>query len=285
VEGVPDEIIGRIEALRGNNTSGASELLADVISILSAARAARADLPRVAEAVCTAQPTMAPVWNAARAALSPVPDAFDHFIQRVRRAPAALARYTAAHFREDDSGRAVRIVTLSYSSSVVVAINAIRATRVLHVSCSESRPAQEGRRLAADLVAVGTSVDFFTDAAIAHALDSADAVIVGADAVGPTWFLNKCGTRMLAAAATQQGVPVYVVATRDKFVGHQLAGRLLVRSGDAREVWDVAPPGVAVRNPYFESTPLELITSVISDIGMLGTGMVAEVCASMDEVS
>jgi translation initiation factor 2B subunit (eIF-2B alpha/beta/delta family) len=33
-----------------------------------------------------------------------------------------------------------------------------------------------------------------------------------------------------------------------------------------------------VRNPYFESTPFDLVAAVISDIGVLGTGMIPDVC-------
>jgi translation initiation factor 2B subunit (eIF-2B alpha/beta/delta family) len=35
-----------------------------------------------------------------------------------------------------------------------------------------------------------------------------------------------------------------------------------------------------VRNPYFEPTPLDLIASVISDVGVLGADMVPDVCES-----
>ncbi len=103
-------------------------------------------------------------------------------------------------------------------------------------------------------------------------------MLVGADAVAPEWFLNKSGTRMLAAAAAQQGMPVYVVATRDKFVSHAIAARLVVREGAPAEIWGTPPAGVTVRNPYFEPTPLDLVAGIISDIGVLGTGMVPDVC-------
>src|SRR4030095_8787821 len=126
------------------------------------------------------------------------------FAERVRRAPHAIARYAASHFAEDVSERPLHLVSISCSGSVVVALKAIRAARTVRVSCSESRPALEGRRLAAELVAAGIPVTYFSDAAIGHALGSADAVLVGADAIAATWFLNKTGTRMLAAAATQQ---------------------------------------------------------------------------------
>ena len=272
------ELNQRIEALAADRTTGASGIVARTLDILITAKASEIDLREVTKALRLAQPTMASVWNAAAAALSDDPTRLTQFAERVRRAPAALARFATTHFAEDVSERPLRVVTLSCSGSVVVALKAIHATRLVHVSCSESRPALEGRRLAGELVAIGIPVTYFSDAAIAQALYDADAVLVGADAIAATWFLNKTGTRMLAAAATQQGVPVYVVASRDKFAGREMAERLVIRSGEPAEVWDSPPQGVAVQNPYFELIPLDLVTAVISDVGILGTGMIPDVC-------
>jgi translation initiation factor 2B subunit (eIF-2B alpha/beta/delta family) len=157
-------------------------------------------------------------------------------------------------------------------------LDAVRRGRPLRVACSESRPALEGRALATRLAAAGVPVTLFADAAIGAALASADAVLLGADAVGPEWFLNKTGSRMLAAAAAQQGVPVYLVVTREKFVGHAVGARLAIGEGASDEVWASPPTGIEVRNPYFESTPLDVVAMVISDAGALGVGMVPDVC-------
>ena len=283
------ELNRRIDALAADRTTGASGIVAKALDILTAAKASDIDPREVTKALCLAQPTMASVWNAAAAALSDDPTRLTQFAEQVRRAPHAIARYAAAQFAEETSDRPLHLVSISCSGSVVVALKAIRAARTVRVSCAESRPALEGRRLAAELVAAGIPVTYFSDAAIADALGSADpavahtpgnadAVLVGADAIAATWFLNKTGTRMLAAAATQQGVPVYVIASRDKFVGRELAARLVIRSGEPAEVWDSPPDGVDVRNPYFESIPLDLVTGVISDLGILGTGMIPDVC-------
>jgi translation initiation factor 2B subunit (eIF-2B alpha/beta/delta family) len=151
------------------------------------------------------------------------------------------------------------------------------------VSCSESRPALEGRRLAARLAAQGVPVTCYSDAAIGAALASAHAVVVGADAIGPEWLINKAGTRMLAAAAHHQGIPVYVAATRDKFVGRAVATRLTLREGSPAEIWETPPSGVEARNPYFETIPLDLVSLVISDAGLLGAALIPDVCASLHD--
>jgi translation initiation factor 2B subunit (eIF-2B alpha/beta/delta family) len=293
---IPPDLDRRIALLATDRESGASEILDEVVGILRDALAVGVPMKPVARALCRAQPSMAPVWNAALEALASasVPDRFDRFAHRLARAPAALARFAAEAFSPAladaprparHPGRPVplRLVTISFSRTVVGVLEALAWTRPLRVSCSESRPALEGRRLASRLAGTGVAVTCFADAAIGHALASAEAVLLGADAVAPEWFLNKSGTRMLAAAATQQGVPIYVVASRDKFVSHAVAARLLVKEGAAAEIWASPPAGVTVRNPYFESTPLDLVTGVITDAGVLGAGMVPEVCnASLD---
>lgn len=135
--------------------------------------------------------------------------------------------------------------------------------------------------MAAHLARCGIAVDFYSDAALAHALARAQAVVIGVDAIAPDWFLNKSGTRMLAADASLRGVPVYVVASRDKFVADAIAARLTVHEGAPQEIWDDPPAGVVVKNPYFERVPLDLIAAVITDTGVLGTGMIGDVCRSM----
>jgi translation initiation factor 2B subunit (eIF-2B alpha/beta/delta family) len=268
----------RIAQLASDRESGASEILQEAIAILRAALASGQPMRPVARAVCRAQPSMAPVWNAALEALAPGDTAgrLDAFALRVRRAAAAVVR-VGVSFLADEGDRPLRVVTLSYSGTVLALLAAVALRRAVHVACGEGRPALEGRRLAERLAAQGLQVAFFTDAALPQALADADAVIVGADAVGPEWFLNKSGTRMLAASAVQQGVPVYVVATREKFVPSALADVLAIRQGEAAEVWEAAPAGVTVLNPYFERVPLELVASLITDVGVLAPSAAAEV--------
>jgi translation initiation factor 2B subunit (eIF-2B alpha/beta/delta family) len=278
---LPEALGRRIARLASDRESGASEILDEVFSILREALAARVPVLPVARAICQAQPTMGAVWNAALEALADGEgERLDAFAQRVARGAEAVSRFGAEHFLIDSDGP-LRLVTISFSRSVVVLVEALAARRHVEVSCSESRPALEGRRMALRLASSGISVTCFSDAAIGQALGSATAVLVGADAVTPEWFLNKSGTRMLASAASQQGVPFYVVATRDKFVGRAVGARLTIRQGDPAEIWTAPPSGVAIRNPYFEPTPLELVNSLITDAGVIGAAVAADVCEAV----
>jgi translation initiation factor 2B subunit (eIF-2B alpha/beta/delta family) len=274
------ELDRRIARLAADRESGASEILDEAVGILREARAAGHVL-HAARALCRAQPAMASIWNAAVAALAAldVPDALERFAGRVARAPRALERFAVdALAPGQPHDGLLSLVTLSFSRSVAIAIEAVNAVRPVCVACAEGRPALEGRRFAGRLAASHIPVRFFTDAAIGHALTSAEGVVVGADAIASEWFLNKSGTRALAAVAHERGVPLHVVASRDKFVHQALAGRIAGKEGAPAEVWKAPPAGVTVKNPYFEATPTHLVTSVISDAGILTPSMLGDAC-------
>jgi len=260
-----DELNRLIDRLRGDRTSGASELVPAAIALLRKAReTGAAGLAEAARALREAQPSMAPLHNLAAAALAEArdPGALDHFERRWQHALPELVRAAA---RTLPAPAAPRFVTCSFSGSVLACLADLAGRAAVSVACGEGRPAFEGRRMAAALAAAGARVELLTDAALALALPGADGLLVGADAVAPGWFLNKTGTAALAAAAARAGTPVFLLATGDKFLDAEGAARLRIDEHDPREVWDAAPPGVVVRNPYFERVPLEVVTAVISD--------------------
>lgn len=279
-----DDLKGRVARLAADRTSGASELLVEVGSVLTEGLLEGLDLRPIARDLVRGQPSIAPVWNLVGQALASVddPSAFAHYLAQLDRAPQILARHAAGMLLLDAGVNALQIVTISFSGTVLLTLRGLGADR-LRVSCAEGQPALEGRRMAQRLAAEGIAVTHYADAALAQALDGADAVVVGADAVSPDWFLNKSGTRMLAAAAAQQGVPCYVCATRDKFVSRAIANRLRIRDESPAEIWPAPPPGITVQNRYFEATPLDLVSAVISDIGVLGAPLVPDACHSPHE--
>lgn len=282
---LPDDLDQRIAALSSNRESGASAILDEVLAILGTARE-RGILTRpLARSLTGAQPSMAPVWNAALAAIASDrhPERFDRFVRQVAHASDALRRFALECWSLEPPRSALHLVTISMSRAVLTVVDAARTRGEVRVSCSESRPALEGRRLASHLAAQGVPVAYFSDAAIGAALASAHAVVVGADAIGPEWIINKAGTRMLAAAAHHQGIPVYVAATRDKFVHRAVAARLTLREGAPADIWETPPAGVEARNPYFETIPLDLVSLVISDAGLLGAALIPDVCASLHD--
>src|SRR5687767_2876649 len=91
---MPDELFMDIAELGRDRHSGASSLAGRAMNLLMRAEA-EGVLVTAAAAVCGAQPTMAPVWNASLAALvdRERPGTLERFRMRLARAPAALERY------------------------------------------------------------------------------------------------------------------------------------------------------------------------------------------------
>jgi translation initiation factor eIF-2B subunit delta len=275
----------RVADIAANRRSGASELLVEMAAVLMDALAAGVDLKPLARQIIQAQPSMAPAWNLIGHALGATSDpaAFAHYVAQLTRAPRTVAHHAAALLLTDAEAGPLRLVTISFSGTVLLTLQTLAAEHQLQVASAEGQPALEGRRMAEQLAPHGILVTHYPDAGLGQALDDADAVLVGADAISPDGFLNKSGTRMLAAAAAQQGTPFYVCATRDKFLPSAIADRLTIRAEPPAEIWPTPPPGVTVRNRYFEITSLDLVTAVISDLGVLGAALVPDACVSPHE--
>ncbi|HEY7789978.1 MAG TPA: hypothetical protein VIC33_05670 [Vicinamibacterales bacterium] len=267
-------------AIAADRESGASALVRRALALLRSVRGAEPDeVPSVVVALCRAQPSMGPMWNAAALAWADLADAgtrLDAFAHRLERSEAAIARAAVSLLREADA-RPLRLVTFSASGAVLATIRALTG-HAQHVAVAEGRPALEGRSLARELAGAGVSVSVYSDAGIAAALDHATAVLVGADAVAPAWFINKVGTGALAALAGLRGIPVYVLGGREKFVPPALAETLQLRSGQPAEIWADPLPGITVENPYFERIPLELAAALVTDAGVVAADQAAELC-------
>ena len=238
--------------------------LRDFAYALAASRPAMATL-RSATARVVADAT-----RASRDAGVPLGDALQVAIraERERRAVAAAAA--------DEAARSLLrpgacVVTTTLSSSVLRALCVppapdARAPRLRVVAC-ESRPLREGVATAARCAEAGHDVELVTDAAaavhVASLRGQPDAmVLVGADAVTPSGgVVNKVGTRMLALAAAEAAVRVFAIATSDKLLAGVASAE--TEEMDASEVDSSPPPGVTVRNVYFEETPAALITGGI----------------------
>jgi len=258
-----------IDAIRADRSSGATALLVRGVALLRRA-ASDPDLAAIAEALCQAQPSMAGFRTAARivaSAADPVA-ALAVFATRVDRAADVMARY-GAELLALERAEVIRVVTVSRSAAVAAALIRLHAIREIVVCCAESRPALEGRDLAADLGARGLRVELYTDAGVSAAVPGAHAVLCGADAVGPGSFLNKVGTRAVCSLASSCGVPAYVLAGREKFVSATEFDRLPMTEGAPAEVLPVMSRGVLVRNPYFEPIPLELMGGLVTDAGVV----------------
>ena len=140
------------------------------------------------------------------------------------------------------------VVTHSASATVHEALVYARPERV---TCTVTRPHEEGRRFADDLRAEGLDVDVVDDEEAPAALEHSSLLLIGADAVFCDGGLyNRAGTLRLAEAAHELGVPTVVAAETLKLVPIDTA--------------DAPPPE---EGALFEIVPPDLIEEIVTEEG------------------
>lgn len=163
-----------------------------------------------------------------------------------------------------------------------------------HVFCDETRPRSQGATLTAwELAQQGLSHQIIADNAAGHLMQRGriDLVIVGSDrTLGRTGEVaNKIGTYTKAVLAHRHRIPFYVAIPLSTIDWNLRSGRgIPIEERDQREVlgaWgaakrsddrapydrcyvQVANPGSRAFNPGFDVTPAELITGIITPVGI-----------------
>src|SRR6516162_2631813 len=157
-----------------------------------------------------------------------------------------------------------------------------------HVFCDETRPRCQGATLTAwELAQQGVSHQVIADNAAGHLMQrgQVDLVIVGSDrTLGRTGEVaNKIGTYTKAVLAHRHRIPFYVaiplstidwnlrrgfeipIEERDK---REVLGAWGVTQNSSRAYVQVANPGSPAFNAGFDVTPAELITGIITPVGI-----------------
>ena len=240
------------------------------------------DMPGAARLLVAARPTAVNLgWAVDRVlgANDPVAEA-----EAIHREDAEMCRAIGANgVGLIDEGSAV----LTHCNAGALAVSALgTATAPLYLAhdagirfkvlVDETRPLLQGARLTAwELLQAGLDVTLICDSMVSHLMSEGDVnlVIVGADRVTANGdVVNKIGTRGIAIASRYHGIPFHVACPSSTFDADTATGAdVAIEQRDASEVTGSvrAAPGVRVRNPAFDVTPAELVTSWITDRGRI----------------
>ncbi len=272
-----------VQALEADRSHGASELARWGMRI--AGEAAReypaADTPEllgglreIAGRVARTRPSMAPVWNLMQQWREQLGQVSTDELDAVRLFAAAAASeieirsqnalLEAARNAANAIAEGSTVITHSFSTTVAEVFRLLREHKI-HVILSESRPLCEGRQLAASLANMGLSSTYITDAQIGHFVSQADVALSGADCILENGaVVNKSGTYLLALAARAQGIPFFVCSEHFK---QRVAGmeEFRLEEMDPGEMDPPKLPGLTAANIYFDVTPPELVSRLITD--------------------
>lgn len=165
-----------------------------------------------------------------------------------------------------------KVFMFSMSSSVWKVLRKAKENgKNFSVFVTEARPGNEGLWTVDEMEKSGIPVFVSIDACIAELVSQCDIAFAGVDAVGADGSVfNKCGTYLVALAAKNKGVPFYFVTDTLKFDSATLLG-LPYRSDSVKfdEVLANRPKSefVDVVGTLFDSTPPELITAIVTELG------------------
>jgi len=96
--------------------------------------------------------------------------------------------------------------------------------------------------------------------------------LFGADRITPEVLVNKIGTRLIALAARECGIRVIALCDTSKFTTAKFTAVWPAASEADRgrdQLWPDAPPHVEIVNPYFEPTPINYFTGIVTEDGWL----------------
>ena len=260
----------------------------------------------VGQRLISTRPAMAPIFNIVSRLLNTIagkaeglgldsvrqlaiPKA-DELMSDSLRAVAQIAKYGSQLVADGD-----RIMTHSYSSTVVAVLKEaffiLRDTgevqeeapfehkevvtvgkRDIEVITTRSGPGRTGERIAQELGLCGIPVTLIDDAAMGLYLPTANKVMLGADRVcADGKVVNGIGTYQLALVAQRTRIPFYVLCETLKFDPRLKSNEVDLEEKEPSEVAEPGrlPPEVRIKNPYFDITPLELVSGIVTENGLL----------------
>ncbi len=281
----------RIAMIRKDREHGSRWLVYETISILydiatqatSSPEESLRQLQHAGKELAQARPAMAALAGAVRRILN----ASGGLEGMALEAAKLLTEYDSAIERITGYARPLlngTVMTHSLSGTVLAVLTAC-LSQIERVIVLEGRPRYEGREVALELSKGGASITLITDAQADIFLPQCHAVVVGADSILANGdILNKAGTALLAWAARGHKIPFYVLCETLKISPHSWSGNLTqLEEKEAREVLEQHIPGVSVRNFYFDRTPSKLVTSVITEQGIMGRREIKQAVSQMKQ--
>lgn len=285
------EIRSYIEQIKSNRNQGASELARQSLEVLKCAITKSnavsiqqfiIDINEISDNLCSAKPVMAPIKNSIKlfrkqlsenksndlnilkkAAISTA----DNIINASLVAVNKIAEYAKSVLANNDV-----IMTQNYSSTVADAFKAASQNYTLNAIVTRSGTSRIGEITAQEIQSYGVQVTYIDDTAIGLYINQVKKVFVGADRLCSDGSLvNGVGTYLMALAANKYNIPFYVLCESLK-IDRDLKGNeadLEDKNPNEMVIQGVFTPGITIKNPYFDITPVELITGLITEDGII----------------
>lgn len=184
------------------------------------------------------------------------------------------------------------LATVGYGTALGVVRSAYANDNTIQVFADETRPRQQGARITTlELVMDKIPVTMITDGMCSYFMSKGmiDMVVVGADRIAANGdTANKIGTYTVAIAAKYHNIPFYIAAplsTIDTSI--KTGAEIPIEERSHNEVTHingerVCAEGVKIINPGFDVTPNELITGIITEVGILKPDYITSIAKAFE---
>jgi methylthioribose-1-phosphate isomerase len=169
------------------------------------------------------------------------------------------------------------LATVEYGTALGVIMASWEQGKKIKVIATETRPKLQGSRLTTyELKRDGIPVTLITDGMVGYVMYRrlVSKVVVGADRIVKDAIINKIGTFTIAVLAEKHHIPFYVAAPKSTFDLTSTSQDVVIEERKPEEVTHIGsqrivPEGVDVLNPAFDITPLEYVTAIVCESGIL----------------
>ncbi|MGQ9538663.1 MAG: S-methyl-5-thioribose-1-phosphate isomerase [Candidatus Bathycorpusculaceae bacterium] len=169
------------------------------------------------------------------------------------------------------------LATVEYGTALGVIRAAVEQGKKVRVIATETRPKLQGARLTAyELKREGIPFTLISDTMVGYVMyrRMVSKVFVGADRIVRDAVINKIGTYQIAVLAKEHSIPFYVAAPKSTFDLAHTSADVTIEERRPEEVTHIgseriAPESISVLNPAFDITPLNYVTAVICEDGIL----------------
>lgn len=248
------------EAWQGDNVE---EFYGDLLFLIDELISVRPSIIAIANLVNAFQHQLQP---ASKDKLSEIRDSVINIAGQLKQDTQHASEQTAIEVAELINENEV-LMTHSLSSMVKRVFTLVR-DRSVKAIVTESRPGNEGLLLAEFLSSLEIETCYITDAQIGLWVPKADKIIIGADSIlSDGSVVNKSGTSLLALAARESDIPVYVCCESFKWADVN-GDQIELEEMDPEELRLPPMEYVVARNIYFDITPAELVTGWVSESGV-----------------
>ncbi|MFX1391663.1 MAG: translation initiation factor eIF-2B [Promethearchaeota archaeon] len=279
-------IQNQLDELRSDNASGASEFINKALEIIKKYlrrikdpnKIIKEDFIITLKQIIDTRPSMAPLINTMAYLINNLNQINKNtietrlkqiYIEKEKRFKSLEVIFQ--RFLEAEKSKLRKIMTLSYSSTI---INLLLKSKKLNfeIYVMESRPLLEGHRVA-ELLSSHFQTHLIIDAAIGAYIDEIDVVLIGVDSILKDGsIINKIGTFPLALLAKSKEKDVYAVCDTYKYnLKSHYGYDISIKEKPISEVYNkqITNKFLEVHNYYFDITPPEYLSGIISELGVL----------------